>query len=145
MTLSGWKRIGIIASVAWLIGGGILALTTKDDAYRKRTGHALDSCWTQADQTRERNYRSLDARHLPLGDAGDAARNQARNAVESQMDQEYHACADRMWANNPDTSLRDAGIWSLVTLGIGWILVFALIGLVRWVLAGFGKGRSLQK
>jgi hypothetical protein len=43
MRLNGWQRIGIIASVAWVIGGSIWALMDEHDAYRVAMNGALES------------------------------------------------------------------------------------------------------
>jgi hypothetical protein len=134
--LNGWQRIGIIASVIWMLTGPVLTIKADSDEYDRQTGYGLDRCWKTADQAREQRFRSLDARHLPLGDELEAA----RKAVQDLMDQEYHGCADKVWANNPHPGLANAIAIPLITLGIAWLLVYFLVGLGRWVMAGFKKG-----
>jgi hypothetical protein len=56
------------------------------------------------------------------------------------MDKEYDGCAARVWVNYPRPGLTNAIAIPLITLGIAWLLVYFLVGLVRWVRAGFRQG-----
>src|SRR5262249_8996869 len=95
--LNGWQRIGVIASVIWMLTGAVLTIKADSDEYDRQTGYRLDSCWKTADRAKEQRFRSLDAKHLPLGDELEAA----RKAIQDLMDQEYGGCADKVWANYP--------------------------------------------
>jgi hypothetical protein len=131
--LNGWHRIGIIASVIWMLTGAVLTINAESDAYDRQTKYGLDRCWNTADQAREQRFRSLDARHLPLGDELEAA----RKAIQDLMDKEYDGCAHMVWVNTPRPGLTNVIAFPLITLGIAWLLVYFLVGLGRWVAGGF--------
>ena len=131
--LNGWQRIGIIASVIWMLVGAVLTIKANSDEYDRQTGYGLDRCWKTADYAREQRFRTLDEKHLPLGAELDAA----RKAVQDLMDKEYGGCADKVWVNYPRPGLTNAIAIPLITLGVAWLLVYFLVYLVRWVRAGF--------
>jgi hypothetical protein len=103
MRLNGWQRIGIIASVAWFIGGGFwgnyLAIREGDWVYGlwdlcRSAGYDTDVC-----------LRKLDGLH--------------RSAIEGH----WYAAA----------------FMALAPLIIGWLAVYALVSLTRWIAAGFER------
>ena len=44
MKLNGWKRIGIIASITWILGAGIYTLNTESNRDIKFAGTIMSSC-----------------------------------------------------------------------------------------------------
>jgi hypothetical protein len=134
MRLNGWQRLGIIASVVWMLVGTVLTIIWYENEHQRTTDHALDICWRSADRVREQRFRSLDERHLPLG----AELEASRKSIQDAMDQEYGACADRVWVDYPYPGLSKPIAVPLIALGIAWLLVYGLVGLGRWVAAGFG-------
>jgi hypothetical protein len=133
--LNGWQRLGIIASVIWFFAGAVMTLMANDEDYRKRTGWGLDRCWHQADDAREKRFRDLDARHLTVEDE----RQAAIKVIQDQMDAEYKLCADVVWVDVPPPGFANVIAVPLITLGIAWLLAYFLVGLGRWVAAGFKK------
>jgi hypothetical protein len=131
--LNGWQRIGIIASVVWFIVGAVLTIMANEDEHKRTTDHALDRCWVGADKARDERFRKLDERHLPLGPELEAA----RKSVQDLMDKEFYGCADKVWVDYPSPGFTNVVAFPLITLGVAWILVYFLVGLGRWVGAGF--------
>jgi hypothetical protein len=112
--LNGWQRIGILLSVLWAIGSWI---------------------WI----TRENLDRQTDLKYDPavLLD----------QLCLEQPNADVGACNRRLWEDLADEApleivqktedAHDAIFFALVPIPIGWLVAYALVGLVRWVKPGF--------
>ena len=141
--LNGWQRLGIVASVAWMLFGAVVTINWSDEQHKKTTDWALDVCWKGADKTREERYRNLDAKHLQYSNPELDA---SRKSIEGMMDREYKACADKVWMDYPFPGLAPLMskdfLWAPIILGMGWLLCWGTLGLGRWVRAGFRQARQ---
>jgi hypothetical protein len=112
--LNGWQRIRILLSVLWAIGSWI---------------------WI----TRENLDRQTDLKYDPavLLD----------QLCLEQPNADVGACNRRLWEDLADEApleivqktedAHDAIFFALVPIPIGWLVAYALVGLVRWVKPGF--------
>jgi hypothetical protein len=113
MRLNGWQRIGLVLSIIWFLVGGFWGNKIALDEAGTRTSSQLDHCVAQ--------------NKLRLGEYG-------------PYDQVWTPCWDE-WSTN---FMRNAeGHWwvalsvGLIPIPIGWVLVYALAYLGRWIRAGF--------
>ena len=108
MHLNGWVRIGLIASVAWILAGGVWG-------YNIVINDAHDVMITTS---RICNYRpdGMPPRYSPE-ECTERALAAQREAVQSH------------WAA--------AAIVAFVPILFGWLSAWGLIALVRWVRSGF--------
>jgi len=113
--LSGWKRIGIVASVVWAVGGFLWgnnqALSRNDWIIKEKI-----ECRTRAYQ---RSFQGLQPR------PGDF--------TADQCDAEY----TKLWYEAIQHHWEEAAIFALVPIPFGWMIIGGLFGVVRWVRAGF--------
>jgi hypothetical protein len=111
--LNGWQRVGIVLSVVWVIGA---AIHEKDELNRQYEA-AYDAAWRPVyDQCSEAQKRDPQtARGM------DCLREAQRIA----------------WATTPKVSGWSMALAALVPIPIAWLLVYALIALVRWIRRGF--------
>ncbi|HEV2417183.1 MAG TPA: hypothetical protein VGX94_05230 [Terriglobia bacterium] len=113
MKLNGWKRIGIIASVAWILGAGM---------YTYESG--LDSA-------------------VGLGTVMSQSCDQGRDRVErsgSDWEREWRECrkngdeAVSLGVTNAEIS---AALVAFVPVPLGWGFAYLVLFLMRWVRCGF--------
>jgi hypothetical protein len=107
----GIKRLGIIASVIWIVAGGVWNLDTIEKAREGRISSTYTSCTRAADilrQTEDHCEAAMKAGYESL--SGSAARHD---------------------------QLTEASIGTLVPLVLAWVLAFVVTWLGRWVFAGF--------
>ena len=107
MRLNGWQRIGIVTSVAWAIGGPIYL----DREARNEAGEVF-----------RRTYSSC--RDIETNDPNDCFR---RASDRSDVVQRYV----------PSLEPTAFAVTSLLPVALGWLLVYALVYLMRWIRAGF--------
>jgi hypothetical protein len=112
--LNGWQRIGIILSVLWVVGGGLLVRgAVKDEEYNNDWQESMVAQLSAADQAAVR------ARDLSkVSDGGLDVMYAAATSVDSRI--------------NSRTA-----IWTFGPLLLVWLLVYVVIWLTRWVRAGF--------
>jgi len=53
MKLNGWKRIGIVASIVWILGAGIYTLKATGNTDEKRASEIIQSCIEGGPYTKE--------------------------------------------------------------------------------------------
>jgi hypothetical protein len=108
MKLNGWKRVGIVASVVWAIGGYIHTLDTENATamgvysmiYNDCVGNSTNGrAWGSEDQCSKERDASLSASYP--------------SAVES------------------------AAFVAVVPIPLGWGFVYLMIFIVRWIKRGF--------
>ena len=117
--LGGWQRIGIVASVLWAIGAGLVARShdASEASYMYRTTY--DIC---IDKARAQQQPTKGAKPLP------------REIVSG--------CHEQGWKSY-QLALEGSWKWvlfiALVPIPIGWLLVYMVVGVWRWVRRGFIK------
>jgi hypothetical protein len=116
--LSGWKRIGIVASVLWAIGGFLWGVVSVPTPNAK-----LNTC---QQLSLERN-RDPENHHLIITKGFDI--DSARCREQWKRDLTTHASETRTFGT----------IYALVPIPFGWLIVWGLVRTGRWVRAGFVK------
>jgi hypothetical protein len=110
--LNGWQRIGIILSVIWIIGGGFLIHgTVKDELQR-------DADWQWGVVAKLSSPDQLAVKAGDYSKMSDSGRLMVKASIGSEVN---------TWT----------AVWIFVPLLLAWLLVYALVGLVQWVRAGF--------
>ena len=112
MKLNGWKRIGIIISVAWILGGG---------AYTYQSGLDSRSKWIVAQHVACDNDSAVYHE--------DAARERAFN--------ECNQIADEGLAIALKEARISAVIVAFAPVPLGWGFAYLFLSLIRWVRKGF--------
>jgi hypothetical protein len=113
MKLSGWKRIGIIASVVWILGAGV---------------HTYDSEIDRASDLIADTHVRCDS-NLP-----DSFKNE--RAYEAAFRQCNKKAEDSLALAIGDARL-SAAIVAFVPVPFGWGFVYLVLLLLRWVKRGF--------
>jgi hypothetical protein len=122
MKLNGWQRLGIVASVVWMIGGTIWIERNRID---------------QASATGDFNWNAC----LNALDHDTAAKADIR-----VWEKGNEACAHRGTGATADaggftSKLSESAGGAALALGIAWLLVYGLVGLGHWVRAGFKQAQ----
>lgn len=123
--LTGWKRIGIIASVVWILGAGLYTYVTEMDKLSQFSGFSLNQC-----------------DELVRSDID-------RCGKDGQIDKQCEELAWKRWRKCNDEALdyipkvaapnaRLVGaIVAFVPVPLGWGFAYLVLFLVRWVKRGF--------
>ncbi len=114
--LNGWKRIGIIASLAWILGGYIYAY----DLAVSGPSAAISDLHVACD--------------ADLNGKTGAAYTNGFNECNRQA-------ADSLASIITDAQLFGASV-ALIPVPLGWGFVYLVLFLVRWVRRGFMQGRG---
>jgi hypothetical protein len=113
MKLNGWKRIGIIASIVWILGAGLYT----DDSELDKASQLIADIHVRCD-----------------GNLPDYRKDEA--AYEAA----FHRC-DKEAADSLAFAYKSAwlaaAIVAFVPVPLGWGLVYLVLFLVRWVKRGF--------
>ena len=118
--LNGWQRIGIILSVIWIIGGGFLIHgTVKDELQR-------DADWQWGVVAKLSSPDQLAVKAGDYSKMSDSGRLMVKASIGSEVN---------TWT----------AVWIFVPLLLAWLLVYGLVGLTRWVGAGFRKASERRK
>jgi len=115
MRISGWKRIGIIASVVWIFGAGTYTLNTTSDADSKAAARLTTDC----DATLPPNHTQAQYDHC--------------NSLSMDPHQ-IHAQLSDEWVT--------AGVVAFVPVPLGWGITYLILFLVVWVRRGFTNGNQ---
>jgi hypothetical protein len=111
MRLNGWRRIGIVASVIWAIGAPIYLDSAAQKDALEVFGRSYEHC-----------------RDIPRNDP---------NRCYEEASRLYETVPRYTFGGDP----QNIAVVSLVPIVLGWLLVYALVYLVRWIRAGF-KSRT---
>ncbi len=111
MKLNGWKRLGIIASVIWVLGAGAYTDTKEMDKFSKLIADTHVQC--------DENLAGKTGEEWSKGFA--ACNREADESLASVI---------------PVVRL-DAAIVALVPVPLGWGSAYLILCLVRWVKRGF--------
>lgn len=103
MRINGWQRIGIVLSITWIIGAGIVVSEKVRDDANAISSIGFDNC---------RNIQNFD----------------------------IETCSDQKWEvykklNDPNWSM--ISISALAPVFGGWLFVYMMLGIYRWVRRGF--------
>jgi len=112
MKLNGWQRIGVVASVVWIVCAGMNSLNTSYD-------READSAADQVAKSCIDAYRSARGVNPPLG----------------QCD----VRADQYKVKLQDRELFDAAWVALIPVPVAWGFAYLVIFTVRWIRRGFGS------
>lgn len=117
--LSGWQRIGLVLSVAWILYGAYWG--NKDGLHQGDwTEIVYQSCMDDAQR-----FAALD--------------NYSQSALKEQQ-RERAACdqqRDRNWQTAIQYHFQYAAICAFVPIPFGWGVVYGLIAVVKWIRNGF--------
>ena len=106
--LNGWQRIGVVLSVIWLIGGGMLT-------YQIVLG-AGGTCTVDHTTLSEADQLALNARDY-------------QKMITAGLLTVRRACDEEIYFRSL--------VYTVIPLVVAWLLVYGLVWLVRWVAAGF--------
>ena len=114
--LNGWQRIGIIASVVWILGGGMGTYFSELDSASRFIASDHVSCdaslWGETGDARDKGYKECNQQ---AGDAFAVALSNAR---------------------------LEAALVALIPVPLGWGVAYLSLSLVRWVRRGFKSWRA---
>jgi hypothetical protein len=128
--MKGWRRIGIIVSVIWFLGFGVLLWNQfVEDTVAP---YALDlKICSAIEQHRDEFWQAK-------------ARNSEELSEKLQANQdEYEKCASKaklQWeSERPSDSVLAIAVLVIdsVTIALGWLIVWGSVALGRWVYRGF--------
>lgn len=111
MKLNGWKRIGIIASVAWILGAGFRTYTSEIDSASRAVSFTHVTC--------DANL---------AGKTGDAW---------TKGFDECNKQADELLNVDTSNARMDAAGVAIFPVPLGWGLAYLILFLARWVRRGF--------
>jgi hypothetical protein len=111
----GIKRLGIIASVLWVVAGGIWNVESVEKARRDRVSNSYFSCTQTADVL-----------------------HQSEEPCEKAMKAGFDALYSSSSRND---QLTEVLIGTLVPLVLAWLLAYVLTWLGKWVFAGFRSAK----
>jgi hypothetical protein len=125
MRLNGWQRIGVVASVMWVVAGGwyeFHAIQQREDAEITARAKAADRRCRET----EKMLEDLNIKSAPKDCLGEDLRtvNRATEAVPSR---------ESRW--------KVAAV-AILPIPFGWLIAYALIAIGRWIAAGFRLTRS---
>ena len=111
MRLNGWQRIGIVVSVVWAVGAAIYQRNADIERAERFVNWAYQVC-TEAKSLKHES------------DFGDCSRELTKN-----------------WAIWLEGSWGNVALASLIPIPLGWLLVYVIIRIYRWVKTGFKRER----
>jgi hypothetical protein len=129
--LSGWKRIGIILSVVWILGAGIYLYNAN---VNDRLSEAMQICSEQVAADDLLQIYPAD-KHLTQKQKVD---RDLQQLISRQTQREE--CYRKQIARDPTprkAALRTSVILTFSSLALGWGFVYLIVFLVNWVKRGF--------
>jgi|SRR5271169_2928192 len=105
--LNGWQRVGILASVLWVIGGGI-AVRNADLRSASSMYRLTDQICTEAEHKRPNYDLSI---------------------CSKKADEAFETMLKGSWGN--------VALVSFLPLPLGWLMAYLVIGIWGWVKRGF--------
>jgi len=118
MQLNGWQRIGVVLSVVWIVAGG---LWTRSVVIESQGESAVAS------------RRACLNRHSIQPDGSPPAAPDWRSQCDRQFDADWNRDVTDHWDR---VNVLNA-VFTLAPLLLAWLLVYAIVGTVRWIRAGF--------
>ena len=114
--MSGWRRIAILVSAVWMVGGPVYFSGMITDQAAMMGGLASDAC--EAKATRE---------HRPFSDCHDAFGVAFLSDLKTGPTQ-------------TGIPILDGAVFALIALFAGWLAFGAVYAIVAWVRRGFASG-----
>jgi hypothetical protein len=111
--MQGWRRIGAVLSVLWFAAFGAWLWKNEVDKIHDLYAYSLHRC-----------YQYL----LP---------GETRSGCDERATASSRGMMSEFYASVPALVLYDAA-----TVGLFWLVAWILVGVGRWVAAGFGSGRE---
>jgi hypothetical protein len=116
MKISGWQRIGVVASIIWFFAGGFIGNNLAIDNADTRTSLWFNSC---------------------------VAANKRQFGEYGPYEQVWTPCWNQ-FSSQHSKNWEESGHWlvalafALIPLPIAWLLGWLIISTTRWVARGFG-------
>jgi hypothetical protein len=122
--LRGWRRIGVVLSVIWFLGFGFFLWSSV----------LLEKSWDSCDQTFRMAWHTLDEEIAPTA--------QEYMPKWNALFQRKNKCyADATWLSEISRSRSTELAWvivaNLITIGLGWLIVWGCVAVVSWMRRGF--------
>jgi hypothetical protein len=138
MKINGWKRIGIIASVIWVIGAWVTAVIVLGDQDLKRHAFYYGECAKIRDEM-DQSARVECERKAGLSDTATAF----NDCMEAYRQKHRDTCGTPTQDIEREGSEERemATFLAFVPVPFAWGFVYLVIFLVRWVKRGFTGAR----
>jgi hypothetical protein len=117
--MGGWKRLGIVVSVIWMIGAPLYFWHSYDAEARKSADDYYERCTKPF---------TNESGHLSVDDTCLASSDEVMRRFRERPDYGWPA-----W-------VLGAAVW----LAFGWLAAWGLIATARWVARGFGQPNSAK-
>jgi hypothetical protein len=131
MAMKGWRRIGIILSVIWFLGFGVFLWRLLVDELVATYSYSLQNCRLLEDSANN------GLQYFPY------EKREKRQAEISALDSKCRSDAKLEF----DRTLKQRGgdgwlaaftvIYDLISIALGWLIVWGCVALGRWVHRGF--------
>lgn len=110
MRLNGWQRLGIVVSICWIVGGGLWINGKVID----EMAHPVVS-----------EYQSCLNTHSAQSDDS----TPADTDCSAKFDADFGPAVSNHWSYSIALTF--------IPIPVAWLTVYGLIGLVKWIRAGF--------
>jgi hypothetical protein len=137
--LSGWKRIGIIVSVVWILGAGIFTYNERMNYYLSLqfppNAKALAICNERENEARDRRVKECN--NLASPQFGPCMKGYDADSRERRTEECYSKNTAAYLPTSRKAALTGSAILAFVPLPLGWGFVYLILFLVAWVKRGF--------
>jgi hypothetical protein len=130
MKLNGWKRIGIIASVVWMLGAGVYTYHSEMDRASLLIGEGYLSCGSAANAPLPRK---------PPDSAPEPGTVPVPPGTVLADSTDCHEQAENSFALAAKNARLEATLAALVPVPLGWGLTYLVLFVVSWVKRGFAQ------
>ena len=113
--LGGWQRIGIVASVLWILGAGLAMRSHDVSNAQKQYEFAYSTC--------------IDQKRAQRADPTKPLATEIVSVCHKEGIDLYQLFLENSWGNVASVAL--------VPIPITWLLAYMIIGIWRWVRRGF--------
>jgi hypothetical protein len=147
MKLNGWKRIGIIVSVIWILGAGAYTYDSEIDQASLPISRTYLSCDSAARAPTSRDILDQIAAGSTAGQAPlphkapDSAPEPGTVPMPTGAvladSRDCHKQAEDLLALAVKNARLDASLVALMPVPLGWGITYLVLFLVRWVKRGF--------
>jgi hypothetical protein len=138
MKLTGWQRIGIVASGLWFVGAGLFTLKVASD-HDEEVAQTLYAACSQVRDEADSDHRSDCQRKADLSDKQDVFAE-----CMAQFHSEYEwldqHCTDEQFEHykrSQSHELDDAAFVAIVPIPFAWGLAYFILFLLGWIRRGF--------
>jgi hypothetical protein len=143
--LTGWKRIGIILSAAWILGAGVYTYDSEMDRASLQVGQSYLSCDSAAKTPFPRKAPdsaagpgTVSADSLPVTPPpGYTVEVPVPPGAVLADSRDCHKQAEDSLSLAVKNARLDASLVALVPVPLGWFFTYLVLFLVRWVRRGF--------